>query len=315
VTTVEFAAMGTQGHMQIIGPHTKRLAAVGLSLVETLERRWSRFLPDSDVSRINRCAGREVVVDPSTLNLLAFAIAAWKGTNGRFSPFLGRAMHDIGYSRSWSAGAILTPTNKASFVATRFQPNDPMTQAPIHLRYEASTVSIEPDVQIDLGGLAKGYAADLVLGALLSSGATSALVDLGGDMSFSSGKSPEPRPWSISIDDPHTPGRMLDTVVANEGGVATSSTLRRRWNTSTKPAGDTFHHLIDPATGTSCSSDIASITVVADSCMNAEVLAKQLLILGHREAVCEATRIGVDVLMVGHDRGVTRVGFWEKSPA
>jgi FAD:protein FMN transferase len=315
VKTVEFAAMGTQGHLQIVGPHAKRLAEVGIALVQTLERRWSRFLPDSDVSRINRFAGREVVVDPSTLDLLAFAIAAWKGTKGRFSPFLGRAMHDIGYSRSWSAGAILTPTNKASFVTSRFQPNDPTAQAPIRLRHDASAVTLEPDVQIDLGGLAKGYAADLVLRELLSSGASSALVDLGGDMSFSSGTSAETCPWGIAVDDPYTPGGVLDTVVANEGGIATSSTLRRRWNTSTEPAGDTFHHLIDPATGTSCSSDIASITVVADSCMNAEVLAKQLLLLGRHQAICEATRIGVDVLIVGHDRCVTSAGLWEKSSA
>ena len=310
--TVRFAAMGTHGHFQIIGPHIKRLTKTGLALVEALEHRWSRFLPDSDVSRINRRSGHDVEVDPSTLDLLAFAIAAWRETDGRFSPFLGRAMHDIGYSRSWSTGAVLTPKQKPSFVASRFQVNDPTAAAPIHLDYDASTVTVEPEVQIDLGGLAKGYAADLVLRELLSSGATSALVDLGGDMAFWSEGSHEPHPWSIAVTDPYASGHALDTMVANTGGIATSSTLRRRWNTAT---GDSFHHLMDPATGKSCSTDIASITVVADSCKNAEVLAKQLLLLGNQEAAREAARIGVDVLIVGHDRCVTRVGLWEKNSA
>jgi FAD:protein FMN transferase len=213
MTTVKFAAMGTYGHLQIVGPRTKRLAETGLALVETLERRWSRFLPDSDVSRLNRLAGRAVVVDPSTLELLAFAIAAWKGTDGRFSPFLGYAMHDIGYSRPWSAGTILTPKSQPSFVPSRFRANDSTAEAPIHLDVETSTVIVDPDVQIDLGGLAKGYAADLVLRELLSGGATSALVDLGGDMAFSaseSGRSRHAQPWSIAVDDSHNPRRCRE---------------------------------------------------------------------------------------------------------
>jgi thiamine biosynthesis lipoprotein ApbE len=152
--------------------------------VDILERRWSRFLPESDISRINRGSGHDVEVDPSTLDLLAFAIAAWRETDGLFSPFLGRAMDDIGYSRSWSTGVVLTPKQRPSFAASQFRVKDPAAAAPMQLDYNASTVTVEPDVRIDLGGLAKGYAADLVLRELLSNGATTALVDLGGDMAF-----------------------------------------------------------------------------------------------------------------------------------
>ncbi len=319
-TSVKFAAMGTTGHLQIAGPGAKNLAKVGVSLVTALERRWSRFLPGSDVSRVNRTPGHSVEVDPSTIELLELALAAWVGTDRRFSPFLGRAMHDIGYSRSWTAGNVLTPKNNPlylgdGYLADGYLGTNAGPDHPVSIDRDASAVTISQGVQLDFGGIAKGFAADLVFREVVRLGAVSALVDLGGDMAFGSVLRPgagNPRPWTIAVDDPFNPGRSIDSLVADGGGVATSSTLRRRWRSET---AESFHHLVDPATGRPVASDIAAVTVVADSCANAEVLTKQFLLMGRETAVCEATRLGVDALMVGHDHAVSRTGIWEQAVA
>ncbi len=305
--------MGTTGHLQIVGTGSKRLAEVGMDLVARLERRWSRFLPESDVSRINRYPGRDVMVDRTTIELLAFAVAAWEGTGGTFSPFLGAAMNDIGYSRPWTAGEVLTPNAKPKFRSLRYLRNGQSDRSPLRINDHMNTVSIEPGFLVDLGGIAKGYSADLVVKELCQRGATSALVDLGGDMAFVSDPlASDPRPWQIAVENPLEIVSPIGMIVADSGGVATSSKLRRRWDSR---VGESFHHLIDPTTGRPSESDIVAATVVADSCMNAEVLAKQFINMGSDGAVREAERLGVDVLIVRSDHTITRVGVWETAAA
>ena len=116
-------------------------------------------------------------------------------------------------------------------------------------------------------------------------------------------------PWRIAVDDPYEPGSEIDAVTAIAGGVATSSTLRRRM---TAANGEVTHHLVDPRTGWSSKTDVASATVVADSCSNAEVLAKQFVLLGAERAVAAAAGLGIDALIVGTDRHRHRVGLWEQ---
>ena len=301
-----FAAMGTTGHLEVSGPHARRLARIAVARIDALEQRWSRFLPSSDVSRLNASGGTPVSVDPSTIGLLELAAAAWRGTDGRFSPFLQRALLDIGYRRSLSRGPLLTPSGRQarpSYV--------PLTNSPLRIDRQAGTVTLDPGAGLDLGGLAKGLSADLVLAELFGGGALSALVDIGGDMAFASvdGDDRGSVSWTIAVDDPFEPGVAIDHLTALRGGVATSSTLRRRW---ASPDGERVHHLIDPTTGWSCATDVAAVTVLADSCANAEVLAKQFVLLGAGAAAAVAEHVGVDALIVGYDRAVRRVGQWER---
>ncbi len=301
-----FTAMGTTGHVEVSGRHARRLAKSAVAMVDVLEQRWSRFLPSSDISRLNASGGTPVSVDPSTIGLLELAVAAWRGTDGRFSPFLQRAMQDVGYRRSLSSGPILTPPGRPvhrSYV--------PLTNSPLQIDRQAATVTLDPGAGLDLGGLAKGFSADLVLAELLGGGALSALVDIGGDMAFASvdGDGRGPVPWTIAVDDPFEPGVAIDHLTALRGGVATSSTLRRRWVSSD---GESVHHLIDPTTGWSCATDVAAVTVLADSCANAEVLAKQFVLLGADAAAAAAEHVGVDALIVGYGGAVRRIGQWER---
>lgn len=302
---LHFAAMGTTGHLEVSGRHARRLARNAVAHIVSLEQRWSRFIASSDISRLNASAGTPVSVSPLTLDILECAVAAWKGTDGMFSPFLQPAMLDIGYIRSLSASSVLTPSARPTH--RRYSP---LVRSALRVDRPVGTAALDRGAGLDLGGIAKGFSSDFVLAELMRSGADSALVDIGGDMAFASSESSE-RPsvsWVVPVDDPFEPGVAIDRLTALRGGVATSSTLRRRWTTT---SGDHVHHLVDPFTGWSCASDIAAVSVVADSCANAEVLTKQFVLLGADAAMARAELLGVDALIVGYDRHVRRVGQWE----
>lgn len=303
-----FSAMGTTGHVEVCGRHSRRLAQQAVGQVAELEQRWSRFIASSDISQLNVSGGAPVLVSSSTLDLLELAVAAWHGTDGKFSPFLQPAMLDIGYHRPMSARKVLKPS--VTSVRSTERHYSPLVRSPLHIDRQASTATLDGGSGIDLGGIAKGFSSDLVLADLMSKGADAALVDLGGDMAFASSCGPHPPvSWVVPVDDPFAPGVAIGRLTALRGGVATSSTLRRRW---TAADGTEVHHLVDPLTGWSCTTDIAAVTVVADSCASAEVLTKQFVLLGADAAIARAELLGVDALIVGYDRRVLRVGQWEE---
>ncbi len=136
-------------------------------------------------------------------------------------------------------------------------------------------VAIPPGSRLDLGGIAKGHTADRVLATLMARGAAGACVNIGGDLACD-GESPDGSGWWCSID--HRPGWAVGLT---SGGVATSTTTRRRWRTTD---GTEAHHLIDPTTGCPSSTTVRSATVVAADAATAEVLAKVVLLAPWDEA-------------------------------
>ena len=151
-------------------------------------------------------------------------------------------------------------------------------------------------MRIDLGGIGKGRAADLLAAELRDAGAAGVCVDLGGDVHVT-GTAPEPTGWRVLLDPdvaPH-PGFLLA-----HGGVATSTRLRRRWNRG----GTEQHHLVDPASGDPARTGLAAVTVVAADAAGAEVLAKAAFVAGP-DAGAELLRThGVTGLLVADDGSV-----------
>jgi DMSO/TMAO reductase YedYZ heme-binding membrane subunit len=136
----------------------------------------------------------------------------------------------------------------------------------------------------------QGLAADLVAEQLLRSGAAGVCINVGGDLRVG-GASPDPGGWRIDLDDPET-GDRIGQVVLRDGGVATSSPLRRHW---TGPDGRDVHHLVDPRTGTCARTALRSATVVAAAAWQAEVLTKAA-ILGELDVI---ERLGAAALVRG----------------
>ena len=168
--------MGTRAHVVVtadpgLEDQLTELAARELSL---MERRWSRFLPTSELSRLNAAAGKPVIVSADTFSVIKSAVDAWKYTDGCFDPTVHDALCATGYDRT--------------FAELAERPDRPGTAPPtpgcaeIELDPALCAVRLPVGVRLDLGGIAKGAAADLVVGRLRANGADGACVNVGGDI-------------------------------------------------------------------------------------------------------------------------------------
>jgi thiamine biosynthesis lipoprotein len=250
-----FRVMASEAHVIVVGrPNGTIGASVGhaRAYLDHLEQRWSRFLPDSDITRINMSVGRPVEVDPDTITLLATMLDAWRLTNGRFDPTVLPALMAGGYRASVEDPCRLTalPPGEARLGATGEIDVDP----------DRLVVTVPAGVLVDAGGIGKGLAADLAVAKLLAEGAHGALVSIGGDL-FLAGTPPNADGWLVAVEQPDRADELLCTLAVDSGGVATSSTRSRRWTIDGRPR----HHIIDPASGTASMTDLAAVTVIARS--------------------------------------------------
>jgi thiamine biosynthesis lipoprotein len=154
-------------------------------------------------------------------------------------------------------------------------------------------VRVPVGVSLDLGGIGKGYAADLVATRLAGTAARGILVNLGGDLR-AIGDAPTPGDaWLVEVDDPLGTGRT-GLLAVRAGAIATSTRLRRAWTRG----GDARHHLIDPSTGEPARSGLASVTVLAAEAWRAEVLAKAAFVAGADEGARLVLDAGATGLLV-----------------
>lgn len=261
-----FAAMGTAAHVRTVGGSTSVVAQARKRLA-SLEARWSRFRTGSDVSELNREAGRWVPVSDETVLLLQRSLQAARATEGRFDPTVGAALLAHGYDRTFAE----VPAR-----AGRITPVAVVDGAwpAIEIDVAGSAACIPAGTTFDPGGIGKGLAADLVAEELAGQ-ADGILVNLGGDLRVC-GAAADPAGWVISVDDPHRAHGELGRLAIRSGAVATSSRLARCWSTADGPA----HHIIDPTTGRPAAGDVAAVTVVAQEAWWAEAQATSLFLAG-----------------------------------
>lgn len=302
-----FRAMGSECEVFVVtgdpaepGPSTP--GSVGVALldlaeaeVRDLELRWSRFLPESVISRLNASRpGEPVLVDEETLAVVALAGAAWEVTGGRFDPTVLDALRVAGYDRSFDD----VPTDGRS------PAGPPPGPAPgfgaVEVDAVQGTISLS-GAHLDLGGLGKGRAADLVATRLLDEGAHGACVNLGGDVRVT-GTAAGGEPWVVGVD--HPAGGELARVQLLDGAVTTSARTRRRWTRD----GVEAHHLIDPATGRPAAPGVDAVTVIGGEAAWSEVYAKVALIAGPQEGPALVRDAGLAALVVHSDGRVEHVG-------
>jgi FAD:protein FMN transferase len=283
-----FRVMGSDAHLVVDAESidlAERLVADAEQHVRDLEARWSRFVDTSELSVVNRSLGRPVMLSPDTFEIVQIALDASRITGGLFDPTILGALHAAGYRRSFVDGV--------------FEPGGPTDVAgPGAIELDVDLRAVVVHVPIDLGGIGKGRAADLVAEDLIASGAVRAVVNLGGDVRVAGAG----EPVTVGIEHPAQPtsGVLVDTVTLAEGAVATSSVLRRQW------AGG--HHLIDPRTGRPSTSDLVAVTVLAGTCAWAEVFAKAAVIAGSDEALELLAEHALTARLVFADGRVERIG-------
>lgn len=279
--------MGTTAHLIVTGGPRLLVDRAQAELL-TLEQRWSRFLSDSELSRLNRLAGRPTVVSPLTFALIERAVAAWRQTAGAFDPTVLSALCQAGYDRDFGS---LRPDPDAR---CGVEPGPTAGCAEIELDSTVSSVRLPRGVTLDLGGIAKGFAADHVAEALMVAGCAGACVNIGGDLRVI-GESPSGEGWVIGVDAEVPDSIAPPSLALDAGAVATSSRTRRVWTRGTTRS----HHLIDPRTGSSARTPWVAATVVAGRAVDAEPLAKAaFLARDHASAAAVLSRNGACGLLV-----------------
>ena len=285
-----FRAMDTDIDVFIETPEAAPPGAlIGARLLfEQQEDRFSRFRPESMLCRLN--AG-EVIEDPWFARAVTMAIDAFELTRGMFNPMVLPALEQAGYGRSFAEvapGGRLEPQRVP----------DPKRV----LRINGLAVELLAG-QMDLGGIVKGWTADLAAEHLAEAHGN-AFVNAGGDIrSVGSDGSGEPG-WAMDLALPGEAGQAWAGRL--RGGIATSTTLKRRWTTAD---GGEAHHLIDPGTGMPAESPFVQVTARADACWLAEIWAKAVLIGGH-DTLERARRADIPVLAFDAAGVTTASGKW-----
>jgi FAD:protein FMN transferase len=299
----EFDCFGGTVVITLVGPaamEPERAASAAEANLLDAHRRLSRFLPDSELSRLNRDRRRRVPAGPLLLRLAAAARAAGELTDGLVDATLLAEIETAGYRDPMPArGAAARHEDGAptAYGADETTPTGPAKPSParawaeIAVDWDAGVVARPAGVAIDSGGIAKGLLADEV-GSTLERFPAYA-VDCCGDIRIG-GSAGAPRP--VRVQSPFAGGEPIQTLEIARGGVATSGVTRRSWQgTEGAPA----HHLLDPATGEPAFTGVVQATALAPSAFLADIHAKWALLSGPALAPARLPFGGILVLADG----------------
>ena len=230
-----------------------------------IEDKFSRYLPDNIVDRINRSNGEPIEVDDESANLLDFATSMYDMSSGRFDITSGVLR------KAW----IFDGSDKI--------PDDKLVQSILEtvgweqVSWDRPNLALRPGMQIDFGGIGKEYAVDKAAALVVEKNSTSStLVNFGGDV-IVTGSAPDGKGWQVGIEALETSVRKADRIIRlSYGALATSGDARR----FVLKDGVRYGHILDPTTGWPIKDAPRSVTVAADTCTEAGMLATLAMLSG-----------------------------------
>ena len=275
----------------------RRLLEADLAAVDAA---CSRFRSDSELATLP-ADGRPAEVSPLLAEAVGVALRAARLTDGDVDPTVGAAMSAIGYDRDFAA---IAPDGPASAGSTRQVPGWRS------VRLAGHTLTLPPGTRLDLGATAKAWAADRSAARVAAAQGCGVLVSLGGDIAVA-GPAPDGG-WTIRVqdvtgdpdDDPDGPYMV---VAIRDGGLATSSTMARRW----RRGGDILHHILDPRTGRPAEIVWRTVSVAAGTCADANAASTAAIIRG-REAATWLAAHHLAARLVDAKGLVVTVAGWPK---
>ncbi|TME23719.1 MAG: FAD:protein FMN transferase [Chloroflexi bacterium] len=267
-------------------------------VVRAMDFAASRFREDSELSMLNARPDQVTIISPLLAQAIAAALRGAELTDGAVDPTVGAAIRLAGYDSDFAS--VEPRGGPLRLVAQRI----PGWQA---IRFSAATRSIviPRGVELDLGATAKALASDLAAAAAHNAAGGGVLVSLGGDIAVA-GDAPHAG-WAVQTsEDSASPiSDAEETISIANGGVATSGTTVRRW-----VRGSTvLHHIVDPATGMPAESCWRSATVVASSCVDANIASTAAIVMSEQApAWLELHRLAAR--LVHRDGTVLRTPSW-----
>ena len=265
-----FHALGGGNELQLYAHSETEAAMVAGKLVsrlEALERKYSRYRPDSVVSAINRSAGgRAIEVDDETADLLDFAEICYRKSGGLFDLTSGVLRRAWNFKQS----RVPDPEELAMILIS-------VGWEKVEWRRPFLRLSL-PGMEIDFGGIGKEYGTDLLAEICKKSGIEHALINLGGDLR-AVGPHPDGTPWRLGIRHPRIKHRVLRVFEITSGALTTSGDYERFFEVD----GKRYCHILNPRTGLPVIHS-RSVTVTAPSCLFAGSLSTIGMLLPAPEA-------------------------------
>lgn len=282
-----FRALGTDNVLVAFGGNAEAALERARGRALSIHREMSAFSGTSDVARVGAAAGvGPVAVSADTMAVLEEAERVSALSGGAFDATMGPA------TALWhfTGGDVRIPDEDATEAARGL-----VSWEDVSLDADARTAGLaRPGQSLDLGGIAKGYAADEARDALVRGGVGDALVDLGGNV-VAIGRRPDGEPWGIGIQDPTAPrGRTVATLSCSGVSVVTSGVNER----FAVCGGVRYHHILDPRTCRPAASGLLSVTIVSERAIEADGLATAAFVLGLGDGLDLVRAAGADAVFV-----------------
>jgi len=302
-TTLHGPAMGTRWSATVDADLALDREALRRDLaaaVEQVDGQMSPWKPDSDLLRLNRAPVDAWVDLPADLlAVLDCALDVQRRSAGAFDPCVGDLVD------AWGFGAVRdTPDAEAIRAARQTRPHT--VHGGIELERPAGRARKRAPLQVDLCGIAKGYAVDRMVAVLQQHGVRHALAALDGELR-TVGAQANGVPWAVALEQPEEGHRAVRGVLELEDlAVATSGDYRRCLQ-----VGDArLAHTMDPRRRAPVNNAVASVTVLARTCMQADAWATALLVAGPDEGLAMAQRMGLEVLfLLRRAEGLVELGL------
>ena len=267
--------------------------------IKEIEALMSSYLKGSDVSRINRLGkGKYVAVSDETFEVIRTSIKFSKLSEGAFDITILPVLELWGFSSKIREDV---PTQEE--IGERL-PLVNFRNILIDEEERAVGFSVA-EMEIDLGGIAKGYAVDEAIVVLKNEGIKKAMVNAGGDV-YCLGTKDNDQLWVIGIKHPRKPGQILTTLEIKGQAIATSGDYEKYYTIK----GKRYPHIIDPRTGRPVQNDVMSVTILAPTCLEADALATTCFVLGKEKGLKLIGSLdGVEGMIVSQQGSGIEVGF------
>lgn len=279
--------------------HTVLTAA--FTRIEQLERHLSANAAESTLITVNTSAGSTAVSIPADIEpIFTRALFFAEHTNGAFNPAIG------GIVKLWNIG----------FENERIPPETAINHALNYTDYRDIAISggtiflKKAGMKLDLGAIAKGFAADQAALIMKQNGIMNALIDIGGTITAIGGR-PQGKPWIIGIRDPRKrQGEPILSTTLSGRSISTSGSYERYFEQD----GIRYHHIIDPKTGYPVRNNLVSVSIFSDSAADADALSTACFVLGYENALkLLSTMPGTDAVFIFDDNTIRTTAGFESS--
>ena len=282
--------MGTSYHITLVAdqPAPADLAERIDAALDVVDQSMSTYKGQSQISRFNRLLSNDQQsISAEFAEVLAVSKLVWEQSGGAFDPTVGPLV-DL-----WGFGPVATDDRIPNEQALAKALDEIGFE---HVQSEGRILTKTKPVRLDLSAVAKGYGVDKVAQLLEMLALPDYLVEVGGEMRVS-GVNPDGNPWRVAIEMPSLMPQVQRVIALHDGAVATSGDYRNYFERD----GLRYSHTIDPRTGRPITHSLASVTVLAKTCAEADAWATALMVLGEEQGMALAEKLNLAVYMLVAD--------------